>query len=850
MDVASLSLQIDTSGLKAGNEEMAKMTTASSLLEDAIKKVAAAFAFYELAKHIQESALLAARYETLGIAMKTAGLNAGFSALQMEGLEKALQKTGISMNESRQSLTAMAAANIDLSKSAQLARAAQDLAVVGGINSSEAFARVVEGIKSGRTEVLRTIGLNVQFEDSYRKLAQSLGKNSDQLTEQEKIQARVNTVLQQASGYAGIYEASMTTAGKQLLSMQRYSEDLQVKLGALFGPALSAVVEASTAAIKAMSDAISSASRSGSFQAIADSLGAMAGGGLAAIGDSIAFLVKHIKELEAALIAAGIAAAYAWGPAGLAALGNIVGPMVSTMVGLYNAVMAYAASATAATVATAAWEAALAILASPITLIIAGVATMTAGALLWDYIMHGSIDTVKEAGKAMDEHIAKQKGWLSLRQDALQLEQRIRALQSDGRQDGPATRQVQIQSLVSKALPGGDGKTYSSEEIDLANFYAAKMVDEQAALKATQKAIQDKSDAERKAIETAKAVTDAIREQNGTLDRERVLMTQGEAAAYAYDLAKAGIHGHAAEALIQKRAELKEQEDEDASAERVAAYIQKQDEAYQALTNTLNPLAKQAKDYADAVYWINQNEDEGANKALLLKAAYDTMTPSGIAAAAAQKKVNEEIDRLNQKDDFQTRLAHLNAQNATGRMLPDAYSDQLQKLLKSSDSPFAPLINSMENFGYASADAWAKWATGADTAAIHWSSMIRSMMTDMARMEAQQGEQSLLKYLNASMAGLFGGGGSDFTTNDGGQYGQMGGDSYTNYPTQAASQAQAISAVPPVASSVAVTINNQGQASAKSTTPAGGEAFGRDLEGAVLQVVLKHQRPGGALNPV
>lgn len=180
----------------------------------------------------------AARYETLGVAMENVGRNAGYSAREMGQLELGLRKAGISMLESRQNLTAMAAANLDLTKSVDLARAAQDAAVVAGLNSSEAFGRMIHGIISGQTEVLRTIGINVNFEKSYEAVAKATGRTTAALSENEKLLARQNVVLEQASKRAGTYAEAMTTAGKQLGSLDRQLEDLSVNMGLVFQPAL------------------------------------------------------------------------------------------------------------------------------------------------------------------------------------------------------------------------------------------------------------------------------------------------------------------------------------------------------------------------------------------------------------------------------------------------------------------------------------------------------------------------------------------------------------------------------------------------------------------------------------
>ena len=173
----------------------------------------------------------AARFETMGIVMENVGANAGYSAKEMAGFEKNLRKAGIAMTESRSVLAMMAQAELDLAKSTDLARIAQDAAVIGNINSSEAFERMVTGIRSGQVEILRTIGINVTFEEGYKRLAAQLGKNAKDLTDQEKMQSRMNQVLEYGVRIQGTYERSMETAGKQLLSFTRYLGDLSVLVG-------------------------------------------------------------------------------------------------------------------------------------------------------------------------------------------------------------------------------------------------------------------------------------------------------------------------------------------------------------------------------------------------------------------------------------------------------------------------------------------------------------------------------------------------------------------------------------------------------------------------------------------
>jgi hypothetical protein len=276
-DIATLGIRVDARQVRDGDQALQGLAQSGAQAEQSVdrlagtlgrlerlaKQAAAAFAAFKLAKLVEESALLNARFETMGVVMNVAGKNAGYSAAMMASLEQQMQKTGISAIKSRETLTAMATANIDLAKATQLARVAQDLAVVGNINSSEATARLVHGIQSGEIEILRTLGLNVNFEASYKKLAIQLGTTSDKLTGYQKMQARTNVVLQEGAKFAGIYEQAMGTAGKQILSMQRYVEDLRTKAGEVFNETLTIAVMAWTEHLKDSNKEVSELAKNG-----------------------------------------------------------------------------------------------------------------------------------------------------------------------------------------------------------------------------------------------------------------------------------------------------------------------------------------------------------------------------------------------------------------------------------------------------------------------------------------------------------------------------------------------------------------------------------------------------------
>lgn len=220
-------------------------------LSTATAAAAAAFVGFKATQYISDATMLAARVETLGVVMKVVGNNAGYTGAQMAGFAASVAAMGITTEASREAVVKMASSHMDLNKASGLARIAQDAAVIGNINSSEAFDKMIHGITAGQVEVLRTIGINVQFEASYKKLADQLGKSKDSLTENEKILARTNVVLEKGPDIAGAYAASMDTAGKIINSMKRPAEETALSIGQIFTPALN---DAAKDAYKVLTD--------------------------------------------------------------------------------------------------------------------------------------------------------------------------------------------------------------------------------------------------------------------------------------------------------------------------------------------------------------------------------------------------------------------------------------------------------------------------------------------------------------------------------------------------------------------------------------------------------------------
>ncbi|MDD4390197.1 MAG: hypothetical protein PHW03_05275 [Eubacteriales bacterium] len=430
-DLASLYIKVDSTGVVTASRDLSnfegvaqktegatrKVETATqsansqfTQMANIVKAVAASYAVLKMAQYIQDATMLAARYETLGVVMRTVGNNSGYTSAEMEKFAKGLEKTGISMVAARETIVKMTQAHLDLTKSEQLARVAQDAAVIGNINSSEAFQRMIYGIQSGQIEVLRTIGINVNFENSYKKVAASLGKTADQLTETEKTQIRMNVVMDAGKTIAGTYESAMETAGKQVLSLDRHLENLKVMFGQAFTPALAVLIGSITDAVTGLNGELSGEGRA-AITAWGKEFASNVSTVISAIKSMSAPVVAVIEtlwKLRDVLIAIGIAFAAVKIDAfitGLSVMSPALTSLITTLALARVAVQAFLLSL------------------GPIGLVLAGVGVaLTAAYSAYELFGNGNDDAVRkmtafeQKAKEMDlTNVESQIDWLSLK---------------------------------------------------------------------------------------------------------------------------------------------------------------------------------------------------------------------------------------------------------------------------------------------------------------------------------------------------------------------------------------------------------------------------------------------------
>lgn len=192
---------------------------------------------------VKESALLAARNEVLGTAMRTVGNNAGISNAELERTEIIVRKLGISINDTRELISRFAQANLGMANATKLARAAQDLAAGSTLGSSEALRIMTQSILSLLPRQLRQFGVVVNLNQVYQEQSRILGKSVNDLTSLEKRQGLLNKIFEEAAKRAGAYERSMEDTGKVLTTLtSRIIPDTLSMIGDQFLPVLEALV--------------------------------------------------------------------------------------------------------------------------------------------------------------------------------------------------------------------------------------------------------------------------------------------------------------------------------------------------------------------------------------------------------------------------------------------------------------------------------------------------------------------------------------------------------------------------------------------------------------------------------
>lgn len=198
----------------------------------------------------------ASRVDELNYAIDAIGKSTGLGgqALADEALE--VKNMGIEMEIAQKSVLKFAQNNLELGKASDIARIAQDLAIISGENSTDTFNKLTHAVITGRSEVLKSVGIQENAGQMYARFAKSIGKTTKQLSYQERQQAVLQGVMAEGVKVFGTYEAAMKSPGKTLRSFARLHNELQVAMGNVllkaFGPIILATYDFEKAVTKAV----------------------------------------------------------------------------------------------------------------------------------------------------------------------------------------------------------------------------------------------------------------------------------------------------------------------------------------------------------------------------------------------------------------------------------------------------------------------------------------------------------------------------------------------------------------------------------------------------------------------
>jgi phage-related protein len=247
-----------TKGMQQATQSMNAFTQQSTALRGAMTGigVAAGAAMAGVIAFGTKAFMAAARVDELDVAMNAVGKSTGLGYQSIRDTAVAIKEMGIEMAVAQQSAIKFAQNNLKLSYASELARAAQDLAVVSGMNSTDTYNMLTHAVITGRSEVLKSVGIQKSAGQMYEEYAKSIGKSATALTYQEKQQAVATGALKEAENVAGAYLAAMESPGKVLRSFARLHNEIQVSIGAVllkgFGPMIKSLYDFEKAVSKAL----------------------------------------------------------------------------------------------------------------------------------------------------------------------------------------------------------------------------------------------------------------------------------------------------------------------------------------------------------------------------------------------------------------------------------------------------------------------------------------------------------------------------------------------------------------------------------------------------------------------
>ena len=151
----------------------------------------------------------------------------------------------------------LAARGYDDSQIRQVMIALKDASAFGrqaSYTMGEAVQSATEGLKNENSVLVDNAGVTKNVAKMWEEYAESIGTTSANLTQQQKIQAEVNGILEESKYQAGDAEKVAGTLSGQLLQLSFNFEQLKVSVGDAIAPIVEAVLPTINAAIEKLTE--------------------------------------------------------------------------------------------------------------------------------------------------------------------------------------------------------------------------------------------------------------------------------------------------------------------------------------------------------------------------------------------------------------------------------------------------------------------------------------------------------------------------------------------------------------------------------------------------------------------
>ncbi len=173
----------------------------------------------------------AAEVEELDTVMQVVGSTTGVTYQKLLETADAIRDNGIEYASAQQMAIKFAKNSLEVGKAADIARVAQDLAVISQANSTDTANRLTHAVLNLNSMMLRNAGVQTTVAQAVRAYSAENNIAVKSMTTSQKQQAVLNAILKEGAKITGVYTMSMTNAGKVIRSFPRITKQLQVAFG-------------------------------------------------------------------------------------------------------------------------------------------------------------------------------------------------------------------------------------------------------------------------------------------------------------------------------------------------------------------------------------------------------------------------------------------------------------------------------------------------------------------------------------------------------------------------------------------------------------------------------------------